>query len=131
MNALSNSVFTLVAALTLSACAGGKGGTVSAPGRFGSPETVQRLVGQQITLAKSHFSVGEIDGRATPLTTRATERYMAANPGSPAVPTVEKPYTTYTVREADLKFVGPLEPTSEGQAKMKYLTYETTLEMVA
>jgi lipoprotein-anchoring transpeptidase ErfK/SrfK len=131
MNIFSNSILAAAAALALSACAGGKGGTVSAPGKFGSRDTVDRLVGQQITLAKAHFSVGEIDGRNGALTTRATEHYMAAHPGTPAIPAEVKPYTTYTVREADLKFVGPLEPTNEGQAKMKYLTYETTLEMVA
>ncbi len=130
MNPFVHSTLLLAAALALSACAGGKGDVVSAPGRFGSRETVDRLVAQQITLAKANFSVGEIDGRDTALTARATKMYLASHPGT-AVPAVTKPYTTYTLREADLKFVGPLEPTSEGQAKMKYLTYETTLEMVA
>jgi lipoprotein-anchoring transpeptidase ErfK/SrfK len=115
----------------LSACATGKGGVVAKPGRFGSRETVDRLVGQQITLAKANFSVGEIDGRATELTNRASDRYLAAHPGVQGIPGQAKPYTTYTVRDVDLKYVGPLEPTNEGQAKMKYLTYETTLEMVA
>jgi lipoprotein-anchoring transpeptidase ErfK/SrfK len=131
MHVLSNSALALVGALVLSACASGRGGVVSAPGKFGSRETVDRLVAQQITLAKAHFSVGEIDGRNTALTTRATEHYVAAHPDTPAVPAQAKPYTTYTVHESDLKYVGPLEPTNEGQAKMKYLTYETTLEMVA
>src|SRR5882757_7124547 len=109
MHVLSNSALALAAALVLSACASGRGGVVSAPGRFGSRETVDRLVGQQITLAKAHFSVGEVDGRNTALTTRATERYVAAHPDRPAVPVQEKPYTTYTIRERDLKYVGPLE----------------------
>src|SRR5262249_14084802 len=124
---LITNIFLLVAVtFGLSACAGGKGGVVAKPGRFGSRETVDRLVGQQITLAKANFSVGEIDGRATELTTRASDHYLAAHPGVQGIPGQAKPYTTYTVRESDLKYVGPLEPTNEGQAKMKYLTYETT-----
>ncbi len=129
MNIFTSSVL-LLGTLLLSACASGRGGVVSAPGKFGSRQTVDRLVGQQIALAKANFSVGEIDGRDTALTTRASQQYMASHPGT-SVPAVAKPYTTYTIREADTKFVGPLEPTNEGQAKMKYLTYETMLEMVA
>ncbi len=121
---------SLATVLMLSACAGGGTG-VTKSSRFGTREHVDHQVATQLSLAKANFSVGEIDGRDGTLTNRATERYVASHPGSPAVRPDAKPYTTYTIRPGDFKYVGPLESTNEGQAKMKYLTYESMLEMVA
>ncbi len=123
-------LLSLATSVLLSGCAGGGTG-VTKSRSFGTREHVDRLVATQLSLAKSNFSVGEIDGRDGTLTTRATERYVASHPGLPALPPDAKPYTTYTIRPGDFKYVGPLEPTNEGQAKMKYLTYESMLEMVA
>ena len=130
MNVFSNSALALIL-LTLSACAGGGGTGVKSASTFGTRAHVDQLVATQIALGKSHFSVGEIDGRDGTLTTRASQQYIASHATAPAVPIESKPYTTYTIREGDFKYVGPLEATNEGQAKMKYLTYETMLEMVA
>lgn len=125
------SLLSFSSVLLLSACAGGGGTGITKSSSFGTRDHVDRLVATQLSLAKSNYSVGEIDGRDGTLTSRATERYVASHPATPAVPPDAKPYTTYTIRPADFKYVGPLAESNEGQAKMKYLTYETMLEMVA
>ncbi|OAI42429.1 hypothetical protein AYO41_04325 [Verrucomicrobia bacterium SCGC AG-212-E04] len=124
------SLLSLLVVVLLSGCASGGTGVTKAT-RFGTREHVDRQVATQISLAKSNFSVGEIDGRDGTLTNRAAERFVMTHAGSPGVPLVSKPYTTYTIRAEDFKYVGPIDPTNEGQAKMKYLTYETVLELVA
>lgn len=131
MNFRQNLLLSLSILFVLTGCAGGSSTGVTKSSRFGTREHVDRLVATQLSLAKSNFSVGEIDGRDGTLTTRATARYAASHPGSAAVPPDAKPYTTYTIRPGDFKYVGPLAESNEGQAKMKYLTYESMLEMVA
>jgi lipoprotein-anchoring transpeptidase ErfK/SrfK len=40
-------------------------------------------------------------------------------------------FTTYTIREDDLKFIGPVPTSYEEQAKLKWLPYTSLLEFVA
>ncbi|MBS0661065.1 MAG: L,D-transpeptidase family protein [Verrucomicrobia bacterium] len=122
----------LLLPLALAACATGPAGAPSA-GRQGvslGGSSLLNRVARQVTLTKARFSPGEIDGRDTILSRRAAERYLALR-GGQEVPEAPAPLTTYTVRAQDAKYVGELGATKEEQAKMKFLPYESLLELVA
>src|SRR3954470_16527127 len=98
-------------------------------------ETATRL---QIFLDNSDFGPGKIDGRMGEFFRKALISYKHAHamPKTGAVDQwlldqVPVTYTTYTIKEDDLKFVGPAVTDKAEQAKLKYLPYTSLLEFVA
>lgn len=98
-------------------------------------ETATRL---QIFLDNSDFGPGKIDGRMGEFFRKALISYKHAHklPKTGAVDSwlldqVPVTYTTYTIKEDDLKFVGATPTEHAEQAKLKYLPYLSLLEFVA
>src|SRR5437870_4177252 len=98
-------------------------------------ETATRL---QIFLDNSDFGPGKIDGRMGEFFRKALISYKHAHamPKTGAVDSwlldqVPVTYTAYTIREEDMKTIGPLPSGHEEQAKLKWLPYTTVLEFVA
>lgn len=101
-------------------------------------DTVVRL---QIYLDERNFGPGKIDGLLGEFGKKAASVYNQIH-GIPvgnfyrlleaSRKAVPEPYTTYTVREVDGKYVTPGLPTSPAeQAKRKYMGYRSLLEHVA
>ncbi len=98
-------------------------------------ETATRL---QIFLDNVDFGPGKIDGRMGEFFRKALISYKHAHamPKTGAVDSwildqVPVIYTNYTIKEDDLKFVGPLPTEHAEQAKLKMLPYTSLLEFVA
>jgi lipoprotein-anchoring transpeptidase ErfK/SrfK len=96
-----------------------------------SPEPVDDILRLQIFLDGQLFGPGKIDGRPGEFTTKALKRYQQAH-GMPEteldaqtldLSSVSDLYTTYTIREEDMKFVGDLPTQPSEQSKKKYLPY--------
>ena len=103
-----------------------------------APEPVEDLLRLQIFLDSQLFGPGKVDGRPGEFTTKALRRYQRAN-GHPetdlATHTLDlagvvATYTTYTIREDDLKFVGEVPGQPSAQSKKKYLPYASLLEFL-
>src|SRR5213080_1544016 len=97
-------------------------------------ETTTRL---QIFLDNSDFGPGKIDGRMGELFRKALLHYKRAHamPQTGAVDSwlldqVPQTFTTYTIREEDLKQVGALPSEHADQAKLKWQPYTSLLEFV-
>src|SRR5260370_19838707 len=97
-------------------------------------ETATRL---QIFLDNSDFGPGKIDGRMGEFFRKALVSYKHAHamPKTGAVDSwlldqVPVTYTTYTVREEDLKLIGDVPSSHAEQAKLKWLPYPSLLEFV-
>jgi hypothetical protein len=98
-------------------------------------ETATRL---QIFLDNNYFAPGKIDGKMGEFFRKALISYKHARamPKTGAVDQwmldqVPVTYTTYTIREEDLKFVGDVPGGRAEQAKLKWLPYTSLLEFVA
>src|SRR5438034_4407817 len=98
-------------------------------------ETSTRL---QIFLDNSDFGPGKIDGRMGEFFRKALISYKHAHamPKTGAVDQwmldqVPVTYTTYTIKEEDLKQLGDLPGNRADQAKLKWLPYTSLLEFVA
>src|SRR5713101_761745 len=98
-------------------------------------ETATRL---QIFLDNSDFGPGKIDGKMGEFFRKALISYKHAHamPKTGAVDSwlldqVPVTYTTYTIREEDLKMVGDVPSGHAEQAKLKWLPYTSLLEFVA
>src|SRR6184192_2471945 len=98
-------------------------------------ETATRL---QIFLDNSDFGPGKIDGRMGEFFRKALISYKHAHamPKTGAVDQwmldqVPVTYTTYTIRDEDLKLVGNVPGSRTEQAKLKWLPYTSFLEFVA
>src|SRR6184192_4182209 len=98
-------------------------------------ETATRL---QIFLYNCDFGPGKIDGRMGEFFRKALISYKHANamPKTGAVDQwmldqVPVTYTTYTIKDEDLKLVGDVPGTRAEQAKLKWLPYTSLLEFVA
>src|SRR5437762_4009991 len=96
-------------------------------------ETATRL---QILLDNSDFGPGKIDGRMGEFFRKALISYKHAHamPKTGAVDQwmldqVPVTYTTYTIRDEDLKLVGNVPGTRAEQAKLKWLPYASLLEL--
>jgi lipoprotein-anchoring transpeptidase ErfK/SrfK len=92
----------------------------------------------QIFLDQQLFGPGKIDGRPGEFFTKALKRYQKAH-GLPETGLVDANipldsvfpvYTTYTIQEGDLKYIGDLPRKTAEQAKKKYLPYTSLLEFV-
>src|SRR2546428_6893378 len=98
-------------------------------------ETATRL---QIFLDNSDFGPGKIDGKMGEFFRKALISYKHAHamPKTGAVDQwmldqVPVTYTTYAIREEDLKQIGDVPGSHAEQAKLKWLPYTSLLEFVA
>ena len=98
-------------------------------------ETATRL---QIFLDNNYFAPGKIDGKMGEFFRKALISYKHARamPKTGAVDQlmldqVPVTYTTYTIREEDLKLVGDVPGSRAEQARLKWLPYTSLLEFVA
>src|SRR6266480_6961250 len=98
-------------------------------------ETATRL---QIFLDNSDFGPGKIDGRMGEFFRKALISYKHALAmlktgavDSWLLDQVPVTYTTYTIREEDLKSIGNVPSTHAEQAKLKSLPYTSALEFAA
>jgi len=103
-----------------------------------APEPIEPMLRLQIFLDSKLFGPGKVDGRPGEFSTKALKRYQRAN-GLPEteveghaldLSTIAELYTTYTIREEDLKFVGDLPSRPSLQSKKKYLPYDSLLEFL-
>ena len=103
-----------------------------------APEPVDDILRLQIFLDTQLFGPGKLDGRPGEFTTKALQRYQRAQ-GLPEtdlethtldLSSVPQIYTSYTIREEDLKFVGDLPSQPSAQSKKKYLPYSSVLEFL-
>ncbi|PYI59047.1 MAG: murein L,D-transpeptidase [Verrucomicrobia bacterium] len=98
-------------------------------------ETATRL---QIFLDNSDFGPGKIDGKMGEFFRKALISYKHAHamPKTGAVDQwmldqVPNTYTSYTIRDEDLKHIGDVPGSHAEQAKLKWLPYTSLLEFVA
>ena len=112
------------------------GVTVAKAGLVNEREIVTRL---QIFLDQQNFGPGKIDGRWGEFTGKAVAKYAKCH-GLEIGPqiydvlpldSVYPIYTTYTISEKDLKWVGPTASKPAEQAKLKALLYGSLLSFVA
>ena len=103
-----------------------------------APEPIEPILQLQVFLDGQLFGPGKVDGRPGEFTTKALKRYQRAH-GLPEtevetntldLSSVAQLYTTYTIREEDLKFVGDCPTKPAEQSKKKYLPYSTLLEFL-
>ena len=103
-----------------------------------APEPIEPILRLQIFLDTHLFGPGKVDGRPGEFTTKALRRYQQSH-GLPEtevethtldVSSVTQLYTTYTIREEDLRFVGDLPSSPAAQSKKKYLPYDSLLEFL-
>ncbi|MBX7207903.1 MAG: L,D-transpeptidase family protein [Verrucomicrobiaceae bacterium] len=103
-----------------------------------APEPVEDILRLQIFLDSQLFGPGKVDGRPGEFTTKALKRYQSAH-GLPEtdlashtldLSSVAETYSTYTIRQEDLKFVGDLPSRPSEQSKKKFLPYDSVLEFL-
>lgn len=103
-----------------------------------APEPVDAILQLQIFLDTHLFGPGKLDGRPGEFTTKALKRYQKAQ-GLPEteleshtldLSSVTQLYTTYTIREEDLKQVGEVPSQPSAQSKKKVLPYDSLLEFL-
>lgn len=92
----------------------------------------------QIFLDDNEFGPGKIDGKMGEFFGKALVAYKKAHglpPGGSVdaelLAQVPQPYTTYTIKPDDEKFIGPLASGPSEQAKLKAMLYGSLLEFVA
>jgi lipoprotein-anchoring transpeptidase ErfK/SrfK len=99
-------------------------------------EVVTRL---QIFLDQLNFGPGKIDGRWGEFTGKALAKYAKANGLAVDATIYEKLhlaglhpiYTTYTIQNGDVKWIGPVSGKPSEQAKLKKMLYGDLLEFVS
>jgi len=103
------------------------------------PATMRDITTQlQIFLDQQLFGPGKIDGRPGEFLGKALLRYQRAHglaetgvlDANIPLDTVYPVYTFYTIKDEDVKFVGPSPTKPEEQCKLKYLPYPSLLEFV-
>ena len=95
----------------------------------------------QIFLDEHSFGPGKIDGRWSELIGEALQRFQAAHGQEPSDridPAVQQElqkispvYTTYTLTDRDLNWVGKVPSKPAGMAKLKRILYRSALDYVA
>ena len=110
------------------------------PGRQPVPdqETITRL---QIFLDEHSFGPGKVDGRWGEFIGRALERFQVAQGQQPSgqidpalqqeLQKISPVYTTYTLTEGDLHWVGKVPSKPAGMAQLKKILYRSALDFVA
>lgn len=110
---------------------GGKSEGTPEPGLEAEPVSPQQLeletVLLQVFLDREMFSAGAIDGEGGPMFEKISRLYQETHPeaGGPgqlkakALAAVKQPYTNYTLRAEDFRFIKPrkVEPTVEASSK--------------
>lgn len=103
-----------------------------------APEPIESILQLQIFLDTQLFGPGKLDGRPGEFTTKALKRYQRAR-GLPEtelelhtldLSSVTQLYTTYTIREEDLKQVGDVPSQPSAQSRKKVLPYDSLLEFL-
>jgi lipoprotein-anchoring transpeptidase ErfK/SrfK len=103
-----------------------------------APEPVEDILRLQIFLDGQLFGPGKLDGRPGEFTTKALRHFQRSR-GVPEteleahtldLSSVTELYTTYTIRDEDLRFVGELPSQPAAQSKKKYLPYDSLLEFL-
>lgn len=103
-----------------------------------APEPIESVLRLQIFLDTHLFGPGKVDGRPGEYTSKALKRFQKAN-GLPEtemefhtldLSSVTDVYTTYTIKQEDLKFVGDFPSQPAAQSKKKYLPYASLLEFL-
>lgn len=111
---------------------------VPAPALPKAPEPIEPILRLQIFLDTHLFGPGKVDGRPGEFTTKALQRYQAAQGLPPTtveahtldLSSIAELYTTYTLRPEDLKYVGDLPRQPSAQSRKKYLPYDSLLEFL-
>lgn len=109
------------------------------PGRLESavPESEDRreMTRVQILLDQANFRPGKIDGLGGEFTQKAADRYASAQGLTPGARIdtsgLEEPYTTHTVTEEDLAWIGKTASTPPEQARLKRMPYANGWEALA
>jgi lipoprotein-anchoring transpeptidase ErfK/SrfK len=101
-------------------------------------DTVCRL---QIYLDEHSFGPGKIDGRWGEFIGKALQRFQSAHDQQPSgqidaalqqdLEKISPVYTTYTLTEGDLHWIGKVPSTPAGMAKLKKIWYGSALDFVA
>jgi lipoprotein-anchoring transpeptidase ErfK/SrfK len=101
-------------------------------------DTVTRL---QIYLDEHSFGPGKIDGRWGEFIGKALQRFQTANGQQPSVQInsalqqelqkISPVYTTYTLTDGDLHWVGKVPAKPAGMAQLKKILYNSALDFVA
>ncbi|MES2594845.1 MAG: L,D-transpeptidase family protein [Verrucomicrobiota bacterium] len=103
-----------------------------------APAPIDDILRLQIFLDGKLFGPGKLDGRPGEFTVKALKRYQKSQ-GLPETEMAESSldlssvtelYTTYTIREEDLKFIGAVPTQPSAQSKKKYLPYDSLLEFL-
>ena len=120
--------------------------TVAPPQRKAGPggqpvpdqDTVSRL---QIFLDEHSFGPGKIDGRWGEFIGKALQRFQAAHGRQPSgqidsalqqeLQKISPVYTTYTLTDGDLHWVGKVPSKPAGMAQLKRILYRSALDYVA
>lgn len=103
-----------------------------------APEPIEAVLQLQIFLDSQLFGPGKLDGRPGEYTSKALKRYQRSQGLQETeleahtldLSSVSQLYTTYTVRQEDLKFVGDLPRQPSAQSRKKYLPYDSVLEFL-
>ncbi|MEX1118609.1 MAG: L,D-transpeptidase family protein [Terrimicrobiaceae bacterium] len=89
----------------------------------------------QILLDRANYRPGKIDGLGGEFTQKAADRYLAASGMEPGTrldtAQIPEPYTTHTVTEEDLQWIGKTAGTPPEQAKLKRMPYADPWELLA
>jgi lipoprotein-anchoring transpeptidase ErfK/SrfK len=125
------------------------------PGRRERQETgkadIEAATRLQVFLDRAEFAPGKIDGRYGEFTLKALALYRQARGGEPApspdkgkrkhdaapdlsgldLISIDPPFITYTVTEADLQNIGEVPASVPDQAKLKSLPYKNAVESIA
>ncbi|MBV8377565.1 MAG: murein L,D-transpeptidase [Verrucomicrobia bacterium] len=101
-------------------------------------DTATRL---QIYLDEHSFGPGKIDGHWGDFVGKALQRFQAAGGQAPSgqidaalqkeIENISPVYTSYTLTEGDMHWVGKVPSTPEGMAKLKRVLYRSALDFVS
>jgi lipoprotein-anchoring transpeptidase ErfK/SrfK len=136
---MRNTTLGLLLGITLGLCSHAGAQTAANKAKLlkSPPDAEDRkeLLRVQIVLDRSQFRPGRLDGMAGEFTQKAAVLYNRARqlPEGALIDTssVPEPYTTYTVTEEDVKWIGKTASSPPEQAKLKRMPYADVWEMVA
>ena len=112
---------------------------VAKPAKMETPtpdsEERREMTRVQILLDRANFRPGKIDGLGGEFTQKAADRYFQANGLESGMrldtTQIPEPYTTHTLAEEELGWIGKTASSPPEQAKLKRMPYADVWEMVA